>query len=175
MDFIFDSCGAVFALGFWFDPHADLHAEDLESGGEDICRILSAAPCFLLLFSHYLHRGDTFRPFSGMGTSKGCWDAFDVLRLAFRSRELQMRFCVQLVSVCSQVPRVYSSARRTSTLSASATAVAGFSFTAACVLPPFLDQPFSCLFIIPGSTALPSARPFVLVAQTTTTLQEKVY
>ena len=148
---VFSFICSVFQVPKMSDPHHDPHGEDLESGGEDICRILSAAPCFLLLFSHHLHRGDTFRPFSGMGTSKGCWDAFDVLRLAFRSRELQMRFCVQLVPVCSQVPRVYSSARRTSTLSASATAVAGFSFTAACVLPPFLDQPFSCLFIIPGS------------------------
>ena len=139
------------AMGLFLVHFLGYSLEDLESGGEDICRILSAAPCFLLLFSHHLHRGDTFRPFSGMGTSKGCWDAFDVLRIAFRSRELQMRFCVQLVPVCSQVPRVHSSARRTSTLSASATAVAGFSFTAACVLPPFLDQPFSCLFIIPGS------------------------
>ena len=40
-----------------------------------------------------------------------------------------------LYHVCSHVPSVYSSALRTSTLSASATAFASFSFTSACVLP----------------------------------------
>ena len=158
------------------DPHHDPHGEDLESGGEDICRILSAAPCFLLLFSHHLHRGDTFRPFSGMGTSKGCWDAFDVLRLAFRSRELQMRFCVQLVPVCSQVPRVYF--------------ICSPHIHAFCFRNRRCRLLFHCCLrfaAILGSavflsfhhtrqcTALPSARPFVLVAQTITTLQEKVY
>ena len=44
-------------------------------------------------------------------------------------------FAYSSYHVCSHVPSVYSSALRTSTLSASATAFASFSFTSACVLP----------------------------------------
>ena len=38
-----------------FDPHADPRGEKCsESGGEDVCLILSAALCFFLAFSHDL-------------------------------------------------------------------------------------------------------------------------
>ena len=37
-----------------FDPHADSHGEYAESGGEDVCLILSAALCFSAACSHDL-------------------------------------------------------------------------------------------------------------------------
>ena len=37
-----------------FDPHVDSHGECAESGGEDVCLILSAALCFSAACSHDL-------------------------------------------------------------------------------------------------------------------------
>ena len=87
------------------------------------------------------------------------------------------------------MPRVYSSARRTSTLSASATAFASFSFTSACVLPrtflisrlpvfssyPAVYRPSQRqslrfrIFPSPFARFFAMSAPPSLVAQTTTT------